>query len=189
MIKILLVEDSPSQAAFSKLDLQTISNDVVVEVVGTAAEALRATQILPLPDLIILDIHLPDGSGLDVCHRLKSFGHTRIIPLVIFSTEPLSTHRQAAYAAGADQYITKGSTGDSTLRLVASTLLRNKLKRIPRVGEVLVELGYLKIEELKKAIEIQQRNTAHQKMLGQLLVELGYVTNIQVLEALNKQRT
>jgi CheY-like chemotaxis protein len=184
-IKILLVEDSPTQAQVSHDDLQTISSDIEIEIAGTAHEAMRQAQAFPSPDLIILDIHLPDGSGLEVCRRLKSFGHTRHIPIVVYSGEPLFTQRQDAYAAGADQYITKGATGDSTLRLVASTLLREKLRRLPRLGEALVELGYLKVEDLKKAIDAQRRNP--NKMLGQLLVEMKLATNEQVLEALQKQ--
>lgn|GEM_PF-1047364 len=187
-IKILLVEDSPTQAAVSKNDLQAISTEITVEIVETAKDALRAAQSSPSPDLIILDMHLPDGSGIEVCRRLKTFGQTRAIPLVIFSTEPLSKLRQEAYAAGADQYITKGTTGDSTLKLVASTLLREKLRRLPRLGEALVEMGFLRVEDLKRALEYQQRNPLQAKMLGQVLVEMGLVTQEQIFLALNHQK-
>src|SRR5690349_9791070 len=104
-IIILLVEDSPTQAAVSRRDLETISPDVKVEIATTASAALNRAQnvSLGLPDLIILDMTLPDGNGLDVCRYLKNNAVTSAIPVVIFSVEALSKHRQEAYAAGANQ--------------------------------------------------------------------------------------
>ena len=139
-IFILLVEDSPTQAALSKLDLESISPEIQVEVAGSLGQAMRRIQAIatPLPDLIILDMNLPDGSGLQICRNLKLNSNTNTIPVVVFSAEALSKNRQDAYAAGADHYISKGGTGDTTLKLVASTLLRRKLRQLPRLGESLI---------------------------------------------------
>lgn len=186
VIKILLVEDSPTQAAFSKHELQSISSQVSVIVANTAAEGTRLinTNAVDL-DLAILDMNLPDGSGLEMCRSIKANSATKNIPVVIFSMEGLSKHRQEAYAAGADHYISKGGTGDAALRLVASTLLRNKLRRIPRVGEALVEKGYLTIDQLQRALNVQK--PPH--LLGQVLVELGYVTPDQLNSVLESQKS
>ena len=187
-IKILLVEDSPTQAAISRRDLEGIGHDVEVEVANSASDALRTIQTRgPQFDLIVLDLTLPDGSGLDICRMVKTNAATRTVPVIIFSMEALSTHRQSAYSAGADHYISKGSTGDATLRLVASTLLRKKLRRLPRLGEALVSYGYLTIHQLQQALDAQDAGQPP-VMLGQWLVQKGFVTQIQLQEVLDLQR-
>jgi CheY-like chemotaxis protein len=187
-ISILLVEDSPTQAAMSKFDLETLAPDVVVEVAMTAAKALSRLQnpIASLPDLVILDMTLPDGNGLDLCRSIKVNPRTRGLPVVVFSVEAFSKHRQEAYAAGADHYISKGGTGDTTLKLVASTLLRRKLRQLPRLGEALIAKKYIKLEQLQEALNIQARNPS--KMLGQILMELKYITPQQLTDTLEAQR-
>jgi CheY-like chemotaxis protein len=185
-IKILLVEDSPTQAAISKQDLESIGPNVEVQIVYTATEGLRAAQSQATAlDLLVLDLNMPDGSGLDICRAIKSDLKTRQVPVVIFSMEALSTHRQAAYNAGAEHYISKGSTGDTTLRLVASTLLRKKLQRLPKLGEALIRRGYLTMAQLQQALESQNNQPV---LLGQLLVQKGYVTAAQLQEVLELQQ-
>ncbi len=188
MITVLLLEDSPTQAAISQRDLETISPEVQVQHASSAAEALKLIQTRgPIYDLFVLDLTLPDGSGLDICRMIKTNAATRSVPVIIFSMEALSTHRQSAYSAGADHYISKGSTGDATLRLVASTLLRKKLRRLPRLGEILISCGYLTIHQLQQALDAQDPN--HPVMLGQWLVQKGFITSTQLQEVLSLQRT
>ncbi len=187
-ILILLVEDSPTQAAVSRRDLESLAPDVRVEVASTAAQALKRIHpaMKPVPDLAILDMTLPDGNGLEICRRLKSNPATAAIPVVMFSVEALSAYRQEAYAAGADHYISKGGTGDTTLKLVASTLLRRKLRQLPRLGEALIARKLIKLEQLQHALRIQSEKPS--KMLGQILMELKYITPQQLTETLDAQR-
>ena len=187
-ITILLVEDSPTQAAVSKRDLEMVAPEVTVELAMTAAKALGRMQnaLSHLPDLVILDMSLPDGNGLDVCRAIKSNPRTCLVPVVVFSVEALSRLRQEAYAAGADHYISKGGTGDTTLKLGAATLLRRKLHQLPRLGEALISRKLIKLEQLQEALSIQARNPS--KMLGQILMELKYITPQQLTETLEAQR-
>lgn len=183
-IKILLVEDSPTQAAFSKQELQTIGPQVLVEVAKTATQGNQLIDLYNSRlDLVILDMILPDGSGLDMCRSLKTNPLTKNVPVVIFSMEGLSKQRHAAYEVGADHYISKGGTGSTTLRLVAATLLRNKLRKLPRIGEALIENGYLSIDQLQSALNAQK--PPH--LLGQVLIEMGFVTQAQLDETLANQ--
>ncbi len=184
-IKILLVEDSPTQAAFSKYELQTIGPQVTVEVARTAIEGRQKITLYGHKiDLVVLDLVLPDGSGLEMCREIKNGVNTRHVPVIIFSMEGLSKYRQEAYEVGADHYISKGGTGDMALRLVAMTLLRNKLRKLPRIGEALVERGYLSIEKLQEALSSQK--PPH--LLGQVLIEKGYITQSQLDEVLTAQK-
>jgi len=184
-IKILLVEDSPTQAAFSKHELQTIGPQVTVEVAHTATEARQKISLYgPKIDLAVLDLVLPDGNGLEMCREIKNSVNTQHLHVVIFSMEGLSKHRQEAYEVGADHYISKGGTGDMALRLVAMTLLRNKLRKPPRIGEALVERGYLSVEQLQAALSSQKPS----HLLGQWLIEKGYISQSQLDEVLAAQK-
>ena len=86
-ISIFLIEDSPTQAAMSKMDLETLAPDVVVELAMTAARAMSRLQNpnIPLFDLVILDMTLPDGNGLDVCRAIKVNPRTRNVPVVVLA--------------------------------------------------------------------------------------------------------
>jgi DNA-binding response OmpR family regulator len=122
-MKILLVEDSPTQAALTTQELSQINSAIDIERAMTVREATMAT-LLRKFDLIILDVSLPDGNGLDVCRTLKGNESTQRVPIVLFSAERLSDLRRDAYAAGADYCITKGDTGGMTLSLLVSTIFR-----------------------------------------------------------------
>lgn len=122
-MNILLVEDSATQAALTTQELSQINSAINIERAASVREAHKAT-LLGKFDLIILDVTLPDGSGLEVCRALKSNESTQRIPIVLFSAERLSDLRRDAYAAGADYCITKGDTGGMTLSLLVSTIFR-----------------------------------------------------------------
>ena len=127
-MKILLVEDSPTQAALTKNDITQISPVISVEHALTVREAKGAT-LLRKFDLIILDVNLPDGNGLDICRNLKTNEVTRQVPVVLFSAERFSDLRHSAYEAGADYCVTKGDTGGMTLNLIVNTIFR-RLSRV-----------------------------------------------------------
>ena len=60
-----------------------------------------------VPDLILLDVHLPDMNGLDVLKRLKADPRTSAIPIVAVSADATASQRRAMMAAGAAAYVTK----------------------------------------------------------------------------------
>jgi CheY-like chemotaxis protein len=72
----------------------------------TAAQGLSAIQG-ELPDVALVDINLPDGSGLDVCRALRASPQTRRIPLIALSADALPDHIARALQAGFDHYLVK----------------------------------------------------------------------------------
>jgi CheY-like chemotaxis protein len=60
-----------------------------------------------LPDVILLDVHLPDMNGLDVLKRLRGDERTAHIPVVAVSADATSRQRRTMLAAGADDYVSK----------------------------------------------------------------------------------
>lgn len=99
--KILIVDDEPAIRRFLKASLETEGFQIVA--VETAAQALSAvTQAKP--DLMILDLGLPDLDGMDVIRQVRTGGALPIIVLSVRSDEP---GKVAALDAGADDYMVK----------------------------------------------------------------------------------
>ena len=102
--KVLLVDDEASLRRLVTTTLATQSFEIL--------EAARGDEALQLiwdqhPRLVLLDINLPDMSGIEICRRVKNdpmLAHVKIVMLTAMATDK---ERSAAIAAGADRYITK----------------------------------------------------------------------------------
>jgi CheY-like chemotaxis protein len=77
-----------------------------MEVSITGLDGLAAVRS-HLPDLILLDMHLPDISGLDLLRHLKQDAHTAHVPIVVVSADALAQQIADALEAGADRYLTQ----------------------------------------------------------------------------------
>lgn len=79
---------------------------VALSVSTTSREGLAAVRSQP-PDLLLLDLHLPDGHGLDLLRQLQADPRTRHIPVVVVTADALEEQVAAAASAGARHYLTK----------------------------------------------------------------------------------
>ena len=99
--RILLVDDEvPIQRAVTPL-LRARGYDV--DVVATGGEALKVTRAQP-PDLIVLDLGLPDIEAAEVCRRIRG---ESTVPIVVLSACGSEADKVAALDLGADDYVTK----------------------------------------------------------------------------------
>lgn len=99
---ILCVDDHEDTSEMLKLLLAHEDYEVVTAV--TSAEALSHAQSQEF-DLYVLDKHLPDGSGLELCSKLGEV--TPGVPCMFYTGDAYEIHRQQAMAAGADGYVAK----------------------------------------------------------------------------------
>ena len=104
MKRVLVIEDD----RFNRLLYRDLleGEGWAVIVAPNATDGLRAAQESP-PDVILMDIQLPDMSGLDLTRTLKADANTAHVPVLIVSAHALEKHRAAARAAGADTFIKK----------------------------------------------------------------------------------
>jgi two-component system KDP operon response regulator KdpE len=99
--RILVVDDEPQILRALRINLRARSYDV--QTAATATEALEQAGRHP-PDLVILDLGLPDLDGLEVIHGLRGWTNA---PIIVLSGRSDSTDKVEALDAGADDYITK----------------------------------------------------------------------------------
>ena len=103
MSKILLVEDSEDSY---NLIRRAISPELEIEWKCTYFEASSAIQS-NFYDLIILDVLLPDGNGLDLANSIQSQPHLKLSPIIFISTKDSVNDIVTGFTVGADDYITK----------------------------------------------------------------------------------
>jgi two-component system, OmpR family, response regulator RegX3 len=115
---ILLVEDEESIA--TPLSESLVREGFSVEVTGTAAEAVELARRLE-PDLVLLDLMLPDGSGLDVCRELRSSSET---PIIIVTARGDEADRVVGLELGADDYVVKPFSAREVAARIRAVLRR-----------------------------------------------------------------
>jgi DNA-binding response OmpR family regulator len=102
--RILVVDDDVDSLKLIGLMLQRNGYEVVAANSGTQA---MNRAIADRPDLIILDIMMPDMDGYEVCRRLRGDARTKGIPIIMFTAKTLIDDKVAGFEAGADDYLTK----------------------------------------------------------------------------------
>jgi DNA-binding response OmpR family regulator/anti-sigma regulatory factor (Ser/Thr protein kinase) len=104
MPRVLVIEDSPTQALELRLILE--SEGFAVETASTGQAGLERLAALPV-DLVLSDVLLPDLSGYEVCRRIKTESRTREVPVVLLTvlTDPLDILQ--GLECGADNFLTK----------------------------------------------------------------------------------
>jgi two-component system KDP operon response regulator KdpE len=116
--RILIVDDEPSILATMAPLLRGRGYEVATATTGHAA--LDAVDRQP-PQLVILDLGLPDLDGIEVCRRIRE---GRAIPILVLSARGAEPDKVAALDAGADDYVTKPFGSDELLARVRAALRR-----------------------------------------------------------------
>jgi two-component system KDP operon response regulator KdpE len=101
LTKVLVVDDDPSLVKALRIGLSARGDDVVTA--NTGADAITQVALLR-PDLVILDLGLPDLDGLEVCRRIRQFSG---VPVVVLSAYGDERRKVEALDGGADDFITK----------------------------------------------------------------------------------
>ena len=133
--RILVVDDEQQILRALRTSLRAAGYEV--ETAETAEGALAAAAMQP-PEAFILDLVLPDGSGIDVCRELRTWSTA---PVIVLSAVGEEGEKVAALDAGADDYVTKPVGIDELL-----ARLRAALRRAGPSGEPLIVVGELEVD-------------------------------------------
>ena len=137
---VLIVEDQVDLAQLLEFNLRQAGFNP--RIAGTGEQALQALRE-QTPELVLLDLNLPDMSGIEICRQLRALGGTRHVPVVMLTARGEESERVLGFEAGADDYVVKPfSVRELVLRLRA--VLRRtgaELESSPPV-----ELGLIRVE-------------------------------------------
>jgi two-component system cell cycle response regulator len=147
--KILIVDDVSTNRIVFKVKLTAAGYNSVMA--GDGATCLRLAQS-ELPDLILLDLMLPDMSGIEVLRKLKEKPLTRRIPVVMFSSEHDTDQRLLALQAGAEDFLSR-PIDDQTLLARLRGLLRAR-EVVGAFSSHEGELGLFGLEEAATPYEV-----------------------------------
>jgi len=117
--KILLVDDSMTIIMTVKMILRRGLYDI--EIAKDGLEALDKIEKNP-PDLILLDIMMPNMDGFETCSTLKSQDHTNNIPVIMVTTRGEDENIQKSFDSGCDDYITKPINASALLSKIQNFL-------------------------------------------------------------------
>ncbi|WP_160288353.1 two-component system response regulator [Pseudomonas sp. QL9] len=116
---ILVVDDQPDNLMLMS---ELLMGHYQVRVAASGAKALRVAQSSPAPDLVLLDIMMPEMDGYEVCRRLKADPRTRDIPVIFLTGVVSSADEQRGLDLGAVDYITKPISPPVTLARIRAHL-------------------------------------------------------------------
>ncbi|WP_159952011.1 response regulator [Rhizobium sp. 18065] len=150
--RIVVVDDEPQILRFLRPALTAAGYDVVEAETGKQALALVATVA---PDLLILDLGLPDMDGKDVIAQLRSWN---AIPIIVLSARDRETEKIAALDLGADDYLEKPfGIGELTARIRVA--LRHKTHSEPapstiRSGDLIIDVEHRLVSKAERAVKL-----------------------------------
>jgi two-component system KDP operon response regulator KdpE len=176
--RVLIVEDDGAVARALASSIRAAGYSTGIA--ATAAEAIDALVAAP-PDLVILDLVLPDGHGLDVCRRMRGWTRT---PVIVVSAIDGEEDTVRALDAGADDYVTKPFSVGELLARVRAALRRaaapDSAGGVRAFGDVEVDLARRSVRRGGRPVVLTPREFA---VLAALASEPGRLQTHRALLA------
>src|SRR3954449_9544482 len=158
--RVVVVEDDPLQAESLAFILR--QEGYVVEVASTAAEGLAAARSQPPPDPVLLDVALPDLSGVEVARRLRAGSS---VPIIMLTARRNEIDKITGLDAGADDYVTKPFSHGELLARIRAQIRRGPTggttpetaHGIYTVGTLRIDTGMRRLSRDHRVIEVSAR--------------------------------
>jgi two-component system, OmpR family, alkaline phosphatase synthesis response regulator PhoP len=147
--KILIVEDEPDILQLVKLYLEKEGFRTATAVNG--AQALKKVKE-DKPDLIVLDLMLPEIDGLEVCKRLRSIPDTALLPIIMLTAKAEESDTVIGLELGADDYVAKPFSPKALVARIKALLRR--LERKPAEGTGLYRYGPLTMDTTRHEVRL-----------------------------------
>ena len=147
--RVLLIEDERALTDVLSYNLQREGYVPIVAYDGQ--EGLRKAQTL-LPDLIILDLMLPQLSGLDVCRALRSGERTREIPIIMLTAKAEESDQLVGFSMGADDYVTKPFSVKVLIERIKA--LQRRIEGVAEATDIVEHMG-VRVDRVKHKAFVQ----------------------------------
>ena len=181
-LKILIIEDEPDIRKNLEYNLSREGYSVL-----TAASIAEAEQLIYSNNLslVLLDLMLPDGSGLELCKKMKSDPDMQNLPIIILTAKDDEVDKVVGFEIGADDYVTKPFSVRELILRVKAVLKRGENKK--DIVEIDRQFGDLKIDidshEVYVDAELVNLTALEFKLLIQLVDRRGRVQSREQLLA------
>jgi two-component system phosphate regulon response regulator PhoB len=153
--RILVVEDEQDVAELIRYHLHRDGYDVTVTASG--ADALARAREAP-PELLLLDVMVPQLNGWEVCRRLKQDPHTRRIPIIMVTGRAEEGDKVLGFELGADDYVTKPFSPRELLARVRAVMRRGRLPETRRTqlsaGDIEIDRDRFEVRMKGRTIEL-----------------------------------
>ena len=152
---VLIVDDEP-------INLRVLENHLLprgyrIRRAQTGAEALTVSLTEPKPDIVLLDIMLPDISGYDVCREIRVTRAPSELPIILITARNQTQDMVVGFEAGANDYLTKPIQGSELVtRMEFHLRLRHTITELDGLRESLEQRVSVRTRELNEALEALQ---------------------------------
>jgi two-component system KDP operon response regulator KdpE len=175
-VRVLIVDDEPQIRRFLRTSLSAHGYQVLEASGGQEALVRLATEP---PDVVLLDLGLPDLDGLDVTHRIREWSQ---VPIIVLSVRGQEGDKIAALDGGADDYVTKPfGLGELLARLRAA--LRHRLQS--QVDAPVFQSGGLRVDLARRVVTVDggevKLTPKEYELLRVLVIHAGKVLTHQHL--------
>jgi len=167
MTRILIVEDEPDLQQVLEYNLRQAGHEVFVTKLGR--EGLRIAREQK-PEVVLLDLMLPDIAGTEVCKQLKEVPATRGINVIMLTARGEEIDRVVGFELGADDYVTKPFSVRELLLRIQAIVRRGKAEA--KDLEATVEFGKLKIDREAHRVWVESLEIELTALEFKLLVTL-----------------
>ena len=162
-VKILVIEDEPDIADFIRRGL--VLKGFEVDVANTGQQGLEIA-FTRYPDVVVLDLMLPDGDGIDICRELRN---SKEFGIIILTARSQVGDRIRGLDAGADDYLPKPFAFEELMARIRAVLRRRNIQTdgILSVADLYVDLDKREVRRGIRSVELTTREFELLKLLVQ----------------------
>jgi CheY-like chemotaxis protein len=155
---ILIVDDIRSNINILS---EIFKHEYIIKVTNNGKDALRIIQGSKQPDIILLDIMMPEMNGYEVCKILKNSENTKNIPVIFITAMEDEKDEEYGLSLGAIDYITKPFAPNLVKSRVRNHLEKRKIEKMLQKSLIDIKKAYKDLElSQEKIIKLEQKNTA-----------------------------
>ena len=147
--KIAVIEDNKTNIKLIRYQLEAEGFDIHVEETGNAGLKMIKIQ---KPDMIILDIGLPDIDGFEICKRIRNDTITKNYPIIMRTAKGEDRDKIEGLSLGADDYVTKPYNAEELILRIKNLLTRSKFYK---ENNGLIKIKELEIDYFKREVKVK----------------------------------
>lgn len=149
---VLVVEDDPSMLTVLRTGL--IARKYRFIGVTNGADGVRAATA-EAPDVVVLDLNLPDIDGVEVCRRLRAWTD---VPIIVLSAEGTESRKVIALDEGADDFVTKPFSMHELLARIRVAVRHRRARPRTKVEDAVHEVGDLRVDIARHEVSVAGRD-------------------------------